>query len=136
MVEVERACPELELPPGFYRLRHVGPETASAETSVALAAGETEERVQLTAAEPSKATLELLEEMGGTTGPGNTIELPGREPVAWATPSTLATLALGSALSGDKGKAALGLDPLADIADTDCRSGIELLFVSGAASST
>ena len=78
----------------------------------------------LGATEPSAATLELLEAMGGRPGQGNTIELPGREPIAWAQTSTLVALALGSALTGKTRAAALGFKPLADVGKTECRSGI------------
>ena len=110
-VDVARARPQLELPAGLYRVRHVGPEASSEETCLALAAGETEESVSLDGTAPSPATLELLEAMGGRPGPCNTVALEGHEPVAWAEPSTLVALALGTTLAGEAGAAALDLHP-------------------------
>jgi uncharacterized caspase-like protein len=130
VVEVGRARAELELPPGFYRVRHVGPETTTGETSVALASDETEKPVQLEGPEPSPATLELLVTMGGREGPGNTIDLEGHEPVAWAETSTLVALALGSTLTGDAGAAGLNLRPLRASEGSDNGSGIAVYFVS------
>ena len=130
VVEVGRARPELELPPGFYRVRHVGPEATTGETSIALAPDETEQTVQLQGAAPSPATLELLEAMGGKQGPGQTIVLDGHEPVAWAQTSTLVALALGSMLSGEAGAAGLDLRPLPAAKDSDSRSGVAVYVVS------
>src|SRR4051794_16123683 len=45
VVEVARARPQLELPLGFYRIGHVGPETTVDGGTVALAADETEQPV-------------------------------------------------------------------------------------------
>ena len=133
VVEVGRARAELELPPGFYRVSHVGPEATTSETAIALAADETEDEVQLQGQEPTSATLELLEAMGGTTGPGNTIVLAGHEPVAWARPSTLVALALGNALSDETGAAGLGLEAAPGTGSADSRSGIAVYVVAAGA---
>jgi hypothetical protein len=165
VVEVARARPELELPPGFYRLRHVGLEPPPAETKeplqpagaepasvapaagepkepseltgaeqtpVALAAGERKAPFELTCTELSPATLELLEGMGGTQGPGNTIELAGCEPMAWAHTSTLVAVALGRALGGESGSAALGLTAPTPVESDESRGAVAVYIVSEA----
>jgi hypothetical protein len=132
VVHVGRAHPklELELPPGFYVVRHVGPERASAQAKVALEADETERRVELVGAEPETATRKLLKTMRGKTGPGNTIELPDCEPAAWAQSSTLVAMALGKALNGTKGAAALGLKTVPASRGAAGRTGVALYVVS------
>jgi hypothetical protein len=130
VVDVLRAGAELELPAGFYRIRHVGPEGASAARSVALEPGGAGDPLRLEGKEPSAATLELLESMGGKQGPGETIELAGLGPAAWAQTSTLVAAALGSALNGDPGPASLGLKPLGRAKHG--RSGLAVYVVSDA----
>jgi hypothetical protein len=130
VVEVGRARANLELPPGFYHVRHVGPEATTGEGSIALASGETEEPVKLQGSEPSPATLELLAAMGGKEGPGNTIELDGHEPVAWAQTSTLVALALGSKLTGEDGAAGLDLRPPRASEGSENGSGLAVYVVS------
>ena len=124
------AEPKLELPPGMYQLRHIGPERTSGKRPIALAAGEQERPVELRAAEPSPATLELLEAMGGTQEAGRTLALPGREPMAWAQTSTLVAIALGNALDRKRGKASLGLRPRRAPDGSTLRSGIVVCVVS------
>jgi hypothetical protein len=130
VVQVGRGGPELELPAGFYELRHVGPEKAATQASVALAREETEQRVQLTGSEPAAVTRELAETMGGTVGPAQTIDLPRCEPAAWARTSTLVAMALGKALHGERGAAALEFAPLAGLAAGDVHSGVAVYVVS------
>ena len=132
VVHVDRAHPklELELPPGFYEVRHVGPERASAQAKVALEPNETERRVELVGAELGPVTNKLLKTMRGKTGPGNTLVLPDCEPVAWAQSSTLVAMALGKALNGTKGAAALGLKTVPASKGEEGRTGIALYVVS------
>jgi hypothetical protein len=129
VLEVSRAKAELELPPGFYRIRHVGPEKTCDLEPIALTPDETEKKRRLAAAEPSAATLELLESMEGKPGPAQTIALEGREPVAWAQTSTLVALALGAALHGDGGPAALDLRALSAFDRAKERNGIAVYVV-------
>ncbi|HZG36946.1 MAG TPA: caspase family protein [Gaiellaceae bacterium] len=111
VLEVGRVRPRVELPPGFYTVRHVGPEGAAHQATVAVGTDAGEERVELVASPPAAVTRELAESMGGRVGAANTIELPGCEPAAWARTSTLVALALGKALGGEAGAAALDLAP-------------------------
>ena len=84
--EVVRAGAGLELPPGFYRIRHVGPESDRSTTSPGRA------RVgRDRSAAPARGHGALAGDgrllakaMGGTRGNGDTVELKGREPAAWA----------------------------------------------------
>jgi hypothetical protein len=131
VVETGRARAELELAPGFYRIRHVGPETTIGNATVALAPSETEQPVQLEGSEPSAATLELLKAMGGKPGAATTLELGGHEPLAWAQTSTLVALALGNALTTGPGAAGLDLRPLRP-AKGSSRGGIAVYVVSEA----
>ena len=130
VVKVGRAGSGLELPPGFYRVRHVGPEATTGEDAVALAPGEPEQPVRLVGTEPSRATLELLEAMGGRRGPENTIELDGHDPMAWAQTSTLVAHALGSTVAGEAGAAGLGLRLPRPLKGSESRSGIGVYVVS------
>jgi len=119
-VQVGRPGDGIRLRPGFYQVRHVGAdappraqevlggELGTQPVRVALAAGEANDPFVLAGPAPSQATLELLEQMGGKQGPGNTVELDC-EPAAWATTSTLVAMALGRSLNGATGKASLGL---------------------------
>jgi hypothetical protein len=133
VVEVGRAHPtrSLELPAGFYQLRHVGPERAELQASVALEPDEDEATVQLAAhSELAPGALPLAETMGGRLGPGNTIEVPGCEPVAWAQTSTVVALALGKALAAETGAGALGLTTVPEQAADGGRNGVALYVVS------
>ena len=121
---------ELELPAGFYQLRHVGPESASDKTPLALAAGEREKPLELKGTELSPATLELLHEMGGAQGSGNTMRLEGCEPIAWGQTSTLVALALGRALGGETGSAALRITPPRSPKSDKRLGGIAVYIVS------
>lgn len=128
--EVVRAGDALELPPGFYRVRHVGPETTIAHDPIALASAETEASLRLAGTEPSKATAALAKAMGARVGKTNAVELKGREPAAWAQTSTLVAMALGSALQGEKGRAALDLRARAAFGRRKERSGLAVYVVS------
>jgi hypothetical protein len=112
VVDVRRSARGLELRPGFYRVRHVGPNAVSSVRSVVVQPGETARPVRLTAPKPSAATLELLEAMGGRRRGDNTVELDGLGRAAWVETSTLVAIALGRALNGESGEGALGLRPV------------------------
>jgi hypothetical protein len=139
-VQVGRPGDAIRLRPGFYQLRHIGPDAPPSEhevaagelgsepARVALAAGETNHPLRLTGVALSDATLELLKAMGGKPGPGNTAVLKGCEPAAWAQTSTLLGMALGRSLGGATGKAALGLPHPAAPA-SDAGGGAVALYV-------
>ena len=128
--EVVRAGAGLELPPGFYRIRHVGPERTIAYDPVALASAETEVPLRLAGTVPSPATAALAKAMGGRVGKAHTVELKGREPAAWAQTSTLVAMALGAALQGEKGRAALDLRARRAFGRRRARSGLAVYVVS------
>ncbi|HEV8251052.1 MAG TPA: caspase family protein [Gaiellaceae bacterium] len=128
VVDVRRSARGLELPPGFYRVRHVGPSAASSGRSLVVEPGEKAKPVRLTAARPSPATLELLATMGGRPRGDNTVELEGLGRAAWVETSTLVAAALGRALNGGSGDSALGLRPFGR--SRKGRTGIALYVVS------
>ena len=130
VVDVKRGTRGLELAPGFYRVRHIGPNAVSSSRSVVVEPGEAARPVRLTAPKPSPATLELLAAMGGTHRGDNTVELEGLGRAAWVESSTLIAAALGRALNGDSGDAALGLRPFGR--SRNGRTGIAVYVVSEA----
>jgi uncharacterized caspase-like protein len=128
VVTVQAASRGLELPPGFYKLRHVGPSGVSKARSVVVEPGEKARPVRLNAAKPAPATLELLAKMGGKQRGDNTVELDGLGRAAWVQTSTLVAIALGRALNGAAGDpAALELRPFGRRKD---RTGIAVYLVS------
>jgi hypothetical protein len=125
---VQQASRGLELPPGFYKVRHVGPGADSTARTVVVEPGEQARRVRLTGSKPSPATLDLLARMGGTHRGDNTVELDGVGRAAWVQTSTLVAIALGRALNGAAGDpAALELRPFGRRKD---RTGIAVYLVS------
>jgi hypothetical protein len=128
--KVMRADETLELPPGFYRIRHVGPERTIPYDPVALASAETEATIRLAGTEPSPATAALAKAMGGRVGKAHTVELRGREPASWAQTSTLVAMALGATLQGEKTRAALDLRARRTFGRRRTRSGLAVYVVS------
>jgi len=129
VVDVRRAEAGLELQPGFYRVRHVGPNAVSKARSVVVEHGDAVKPVRLSAGKPSPATVELLESMGGRVRSDNTVELDGLGRAAWAETSTLVAAAVGNALNGEHGPVSLGLRPAGRGRP---RSGIAVYLVSEA----
>src|SRR5215210_982505 len=129
VVTVARALDGIELPPGFYRIRHVGPNAASRARPVVVEPGERAKPVRVSAGKPSAATLELLAEMGGRERRGNTVELGGVGRAAWVETSTLVAVALGRALNGER-EGTLGVRPFGR--GRKGRSGIVVYVVSEA----
>jgi hypothetical protein len=130
VVGVARAVDGLELKPGFYSVRHVGPGAASKARPVVVEPGERARPFRLTAPAPSAATLELLAALGGTKRGDHTVELDGVGRAAWVETSTLVAVALGRALNGKSGDAALDLRPFGRARRG--RSGILVYVVSEA----
>ena len=124
--KVMRADETLELPPGFYRIRHVGPEERSRDP-VALASAETEATIRLAGTEPSPATAARKRWEGASEA--HTVELRGREPASWAQTSTLVAMALGATLQGEKTRA-LDLRARRTFGRRRTRSGLAVYVVS------
>ena len=128
VVTVQQASRSLELTPGFYQVRHVGPGADSKARPLVVEPGEKGRRVRLTSAKLPPETLELLAKMGGTRRGDNTVELDGVGRAAWVQTSTLVAIALGRALNGGAGDpGALGLRPYGRRKD---RTGIAVYLVS------
>jgi hypothetical protein len=124
----KRAC---EAPPGFYRVRQVGPERdMTGDEQALLLRGGTEERVELAAPASDPYVVSLADALGGGSSGGYVIPAAGAAPAAWAQPSTAVTAAIGAALHGDR--AALdGLGVETPPALADGGSGVALFAVSG-----
>jgi hypothetical protein len=141
-VQVGRPGDGIRLRPGFYQLRHVGADAPPREQEaaedelgtqpvrVALMADGTNDPLRLQGVPLSDAALELLQHMGGKPGPGNTAQLDGCEPAAWASTATLVAMALGRALNGTTGKAALGLPHPDPPASDRAGGGVAVYVVS------
>ena len=103
-------CTTCIVPPGFYRVRLVGPEAPGEERFVALAAG-ARETLQLEAPKPEPRIAELAAALGVTPPP-------------WAQPSTVVATAVAAALNAEGGVAEqLGLDA--------SRAGVAVVAVPG-----
>jgi Caspase domain len=124
----KRAC---QAPPGFYRVRQVGPERAATVNERALVLrGGTEEHVELPAPAADTHAVSLADALGGGGSDGYVIPAAGAEPATWVQPSTVVTAAIGAALHGDR--AALdGLGLTEPPAVPDGGSGVALFAVSG-----
>lgn len=109
VVAVTTGDAEHECKPGFYRVRHVGPEESGIEQFVVLSAGE-RETLELKAPEPTTMVARLAGALGGSLKDGHVIPVDGAEAVAWAQPSTVLAAGLGASLAGGDGLKALGLD--------------------------
>lgn len=115
--------------PGFYRVRHVGPEQMGEEQFVVLSPGRPE-RVELAAPAPEAASFirTLADALGGSSSDGHVVPVADAEPVAWAQPSTVVTAWVGAALHG----ASLpnGVEP-PRVGPNEQDAGIALYAVSG-----
>lgn len=127
VVEVVREGKTRTLRPGFYRVRHLGPETERDEGRfVVLAAGEDEEMI-LKAPAPEEYVATLAAAAGGSVEDGFVIPVAGADPVAWALPSTVLAAAVGATLAGS---ATLGLGGDGPFAALDeAAAGIAVLAV-------
>ena len=126
VVAVTTGDSESKLKPGFYRIRHMGPEEFGAEQFVVLSAGESE-TVDLLAPTPAPTAVvdRLVEAFGGSVENGHVIPVAGAEPIAWAQPSTIVLAGLGAALHG-RGPTKMGLEEL-----EQGGSGVALYVVAG-----
>jgi hypothetical protein len=125
----ERAC---QAPPGFYRIRQVGPERhMTGDERPLLLRGGTEEQVELAAPAAESHVVSLADALGGASSErGYVIPAAGAEPATWAQPSTLVSAAIGAALHEDRAALdGLGLEKPPALADGG--SGVALFAVSG-----
>lgn len=94
--------PGYEGPPGYYRIRQLGPEPEQIgeEQSVALGPGK-HDKVVLPPPPLEAHVVSLANALGGGSDQDVVIPVAGAEPVTWARPSTVVAAGLGAALNGD-----------------------------------
>ena len=129
---VRRAGSEYKGTPGFYRVRHLGPEAEKAgeEQFVVLGGGQ-HEPVELAAAAPDAHACALAKALGGGSEKDYVIPVAGAGPVAWAQPSTVVAAGIGAALQDGEALKGLGLEsPLAELGEK--RIGVALYALAGA----
>jgi hypothetical protein len=108
VVAVKRGGDATKLSPGFYRVRHVGPEEVGNEQFVVLA-GELEP-VRLEASAPAPFVVQLAEALGGRVEDDHVTPVGNAEAVAWAQPSTIVLAGVGAALHDKAALEGLGLE--------------------------
>jgi hypothetical protein len=130
VVDVGRTGDRKQVPPGFYRVRTLGPEPEKTgkESFVVLGPGATES-VDLVPEAPEEHAARLAEALGGHAEAEHVIPVAGAEPVAWARPSTVIAAAIGAALHGDHALKDLDLDAPLDALQNG-GSGIALYGVA------
>lgn len=128
VVAVTTGDKELALKPGFYRVRHFGPEESANEQFVVLSAGEARPVELQAPPAPAGVVSALVEAMGGSVDGGYVIPVAGAEPLAWPQPSTIVLAGLGAALHGEGGLERIGLNLPADIDESG--SGVALYAVA------
>ena len=115
-----------EAKPGFYQVRHIGPEAVEDASFVVLAAGEREE-VHLRPRPPGPFVAALARALGGRVQDGYVHVGGGDDPITWALPSTVVAAGLAAALAGAT-PAGLGVGDLRQ-ALGPARSGVAVLAV-------
>lgn len=108
VVAVTPAGEKTTIKPGFYHIRHVGPEATQDAEFVVLAAGESES-VPLHPEPPDLIVKALTSALGGRVQNGYVSM--GEELTAWARPSTIVVAGVATALAGAT-PAALGIGNL------------------------
>jgi Caspase domain len=126
VVAVTPAGADLEAKPGFYQVRHIGPEAVEDASFVVLAAGEREE-VHLRPRPPGPFVAALARALGGRVQDGYVYVGGGDDPITWALPSTVVAAGLAAALAGAT-PAGLGVGDLRQ-ALGPARSGVAVLAV-------
>ncbi|KAF2415972.1 caspase family protein [Microbacterium sp. B35-30] len=96
---VKRAGETAQVEPGFYYVRHIGPDATRDAEFVRLTAGESE-RVSLQPRPPDSLVEELASAMGGRVRDGYLTM--GDDAIAWARPTTVVTAGLAKYLAGDE----------------------------------
>jgi Caspase domain len=121
------------VPAGFYRIRLVGPEAASDEQFVVLAAGQEERPPKLKSPKAPEQAVALARAAGGRYSARNRTVTVGaaEERLEWAAPSTVVAVAIGDALNGDDAAMnGLGLaSPREQVGDGE--AGVALYAVPG-----
>ena len=128
VVAVTAGNEESEQNPGFYSVRHVGPESAGAEHFVVLRAGN-REPVELSAPPPTDRVVGLVRALGGSVAAEHVVPVSGAEPVSWPQPSTLVLAGLGAALHRKGGLGRLGLKLPRELLDGKA-AGVALYVVA------
>ncbi len=128
VVAVTTGDDERALQPGFYRVRHFGPEESGNEQFVVLAAGEAQEVELQAPPAPSGIVAALVDAMGGSIEGGHVIPVPGAEPIAWPQPSTIVLAGVGAALHGEGGLERIGLTLPTELGEDG--SGVALYAVA------
>jgi hypothetical protein len=121
---------DVQLPPGFYRIRMLGPESAGEERTIALAPGE-RERKKLKPPKLDAAVEQLVTAAGGRVQDG-TVHVDGLEPIVAPERSTIVALAGVASLHREPLGADLGL-ALADALPAKQESGVAVLLDRGRA---
>jgi len=127
VITLAAAGTEYTTPPGFYRVRYIGPEEPGSEQFVALTAGE-REPVELVAPAPSAFACRLAQSFGGSCDEHHVVAVPGGDPIAWARPSTVVAAWVGAAQLDAIGAGDAGVAFHVVPADGD-RSALEGLVV-------
>jgi len=117
------------LPPGFYRIRGVGPEPDDDETFIVLRGGR-RKMVELKAQAPPAHVIALAKALGGSSRKGHVIPVAGAKPVAWAQPSTILAAGIGAALNRKTALEGLGLEAPQTLLGAN-ENGIALYAVAG-----
>lgn len=126
IVAVTPAGRDLSAKPGFYNVRHIGPEATQDARFVVLAAGERED-VRLPPRSPDRFVESLAGALGGRVRDGYVYMAGGDEPITWALPSTVVAAGLAVALQGVT-PAGLGVGDLRGALAEAC-SGVAVLAV-------
>ncbi|MFK4837155.1 caspase family protein [Microbacterium sp. ZW T2_14] len=99
VLAVKRTGDTVQVEPGFYYVRHIGPDATRHGEFVRLTAGESE-RVTLKPRLPDTLVEELASAMGGHVRDGYLTM--GDDAIAWARPTTVVTAGLAKYLAGDE----------------------------------
>lgn len=132
VIGVATQAKAVQTPPGFYRVRQVGPgrDDAGQEEFLVIRPGQ-RQVVQLTGPPPDAHVSSLAESLGGGVGPDYVVPVAGAEPAAWAEPSTVCAVAVGAALQRDDGASAALGGQMAPSALDQLDSGIAVFALAG-----
>jgi caspase domain-containing protein len=108
VVAVTPAGEALEAKPGFYHVRHIGPEATQGATFVVLAAGEREE-VLLQPPPPEPFVAALATALGGRVQDGYVSLVDEDDLMTWALPSTIVAAGVAASLQ-ERELTGLGVD--------------------------
>ena len=122
-VAIRPAGNSVDLKPGFYQIRHIGPDATGDPTFVVLAAGESE-RIPLKPRRLEPIVTALTSALGGRIDDGYVTMR--EESTAWARPSTIVAAGVSVLLSGEASAAMGGGDVRGSLGD---RSGIAVFAV-------